>query len=102
VSHGGGTFSAKKQHPVVASIRALRRGIDKRTGVPYITTIIRIHGARQIEVFDRLCEATSRQPSELASDIVVEELWSLMDGKARKLTQEQRRWRKGRFRGPGG
>ena len=76
------------------TVRLLRRRTEKRTGVPYITTSVRIYGQRQIELFERLCQATGRQPHELAADAVLDELLSLTDEPGpRKLAREQRRWR---------
>jgi hypothetical protein len=80
------------------NIRLLRPKTGKRSGVPYITTTVRIYGEQQIATFGRLCEVAGRQPHELASDIILDEVWSLSGSAAfRKLAREQRQWRKGRI-----
>jgi hypothetical protein len=80
------------------TIRLLSHRTDTRSGVPYITTTVRVFGAEQIATFERMCETAGRQPHELASDIVLDELW-LAGGKPpfRRMAREQRRWRLARF-----
>ncbi len=56
-------------------IRVLKVYREPQTGVPFVSTTARICGQAQIDVFFAMCEATARQPHELAGDIVVENLW---------------------------
>jgi hypothetical protein len=56
-------------------IRVLKVYRERPTGVPFISTTARIYGQAQIDVFFAMCEATGRQPHELAGDIVAESLW---------------------------
>lgn len=80
------------------AIRLLSHRTGTRSGVPYITTTVRIYGAEQIATFERMCETAGRQPHELASDIVLDELWLTAGGpKFRRLARDQRCWRLCRF-----
>ncbi len=45
---------------------------DARTGVPYITTTVRIYGERQIRAFQVMAIDQARQPWQLAADIVLD------------------------------
>ena len=80
-----------------APIPHLRRYADPRSGVPYVTTTVRIYGARQIATFEALCEATGRRPHQLAADIVVEHVWEVQSpkGKMGRLGRRQQVWRIG-------
>jgi hypothetical protein len=57
-------------------------------------------GDKQITTFERMCELTGRKPYQLASDIVLGELWEAGDNPGlRRLAREQRRWRLSLMRG---
>ena len=67
----------------------LRRYTDRRSGIPWVRTTVRVWGERQVGTFEALCERTGRKPHELASDIVLDELWSLSDDpEFRNLSRE--------------
>lgn len=73
----------------------MRRSTDKRSGVPFITTTVRIYGAPQIATFEAMAQNTGRKPHELAADIVVGEMWEAGGTPGmRKLGREQRKWRR--------
>ena len=72
----------------------MKRWVHALSGVPWISTTTRVMGEKQIATFERMCERTGRKPFELASDIVLGELWEAGDNpKLRKLAREQRRYR---------
>lgn len=73
----------------------LRRYTDRRSGVPWVRTTVRIWGERQIGAFEAICAGTGRRPHEMASDIVLDELWALgVDPAFRKLGFEGREHRR--------
>ena len=60
--------------PILA--RPLTRRTDAR-GVPYVQMQIRVTGEATIAILERLCAATATPPAQVASDLVLEELWYL-------------------------
>lgn len=80
----------------------LRRYTDRRSGVPWVRTTVRIWGEQQIATFEAMCEATARSPHELAGDIVVGEMWEAgPDPAMGRLARKDRKWRIGRVTGRG-
>jgi hypothetical protein len=80
----------------------VRRYTNRRSGVPWARTTVRISGERQIALFDAMCRTTGRRRDELAADIVLDELLAAgSDPKLRKLAREGRRHRAEAARSPG-
>jgi hypothetical protein len=76
----------------------VKRYVHRRTGVPAARTTVSISGERQIAAFERMCQVTGRTPAELASDIVTEAVWELIDTPGMRLrVREARRWRRERM-----
>jgi hypothetical protein len=82
-----------------APIRMLKVYRERRTGVAYITTTVRIYGKAQIDTFHEMCAATARQPHELAGDIIVENLWEAgSQPGGRNEARRGRSWRRTELR----
>jgi hypothetical protein len=81
----------------------VKRWTHRLSGVPYISTTVRIMGTQQIATFEAMCERTGRKPFQLASYIVLSELWEAgPDPHFRRLGRQDRRWRRGRMVSGGG
>lgn len=73
----------------------MKRWIHRLSGVPYVSTTVRIMGEQQIATFEAMCERTGRKPFQLASDIVLSELWENGPNPGlRRLGREARRDRR--------
>jgi hypothetical protein len=78
----------------------MRRYTERRSGVPLARTTVRISGERQIATFEAMCAATGREPHELASDIVLAELWAAGNNPGLwDLARQERQYRIGATRG---
>jgi len=80
----------------------VKRWIHALSGVPWARTTVRIMGERQIAAFERMCEVTGRKPYELASDIILDELWLAGSTPGlKRQARDNRRWRQDRMLGLG-
>lgn len=50
----------------------MRRYTDKRYGVPWARTTVRIMGEKQIETFEAMCWLAGRKPHEMAADVILD------------------------------
>lgn len=67
---------------------------DARTGVPYVTTTVRISGEKQIETWQAMCLVQSQRPHQLAGEIVLQAIRrAQQDKNIRALTETLHGWR---------